>query len=107
MFATHFHELTNLDQQIAHVKNLHVVAHVSKSAEGRAYRREDIALLYRVEPGVSDQSFGIHVAELANFPEDVIKVRKSPQPVFARLTVGCSWRERTLRSSKISKPKEV
>ncbi|KAJ3545219.1 hypothetical protein NMY22_g2523 [Coprinellus aureogranulatus] len=55
MFATHFHELTALDQQIPHVKNLHVVAHVSND---------------------EDQSFGIHVAELAHFPEHVIKLAK-------------------------------
>lgn len=62
-----------LDQQIPHVKNLHVVAHVSKTGEKTQDR--DITLLYKVEPGVCDQSFGIHVAELANFPESVIKVR--------------------------------
>ncbi len=72
MFATHFHELTALDQEIKHVKNLHVVAHVSKSDEDG--RDRDITLLYKVEPGVCDQSFGIHVAELANFPESVVKV---------------------------------
>jgi DNA mismatch repair protein MSH2 len=89
LFATHFHELTALDQQIQHVQNLHVVAHVTQTGSNTHDR--DIALLYKVESGecpsmrmififeqilagVSDQSFGIHVAELANFPENVIKV---------------------------------
>jgi DNA mismatch repair protein MSH2 len=71
LFATHFHELTTLSQQVSHVKNLHVVAHVS---EGSTTKDRDITLLYKVEPGVCDQSFGIHVAQLCNFPESVVKV---------------------------------
>ncbi|KZP28118.1 DNA mismatch repair protein [Athelia psychrophila] len=74
LFATHFHELTALDQELSHVTNLHVVAHVSDAAEVGQDR--DITLLYKVEPGVSDQSFGIHVAKLANFPENVVKLAK-------------------------------
>lgn len=49
LFATHFHELTALDQQIPHVKNLHVVAHVAASDVSEGDR--DITLLYKVEPG--------------------------------------------------------
>ncbi|KAF5390577.1 hypothetical protein D9757_002738 [Collybiopsis confluens] len=75
LFATHFHELTALDQQLSHVKNLHVVAHVGEK-KGEEEKRE-ITLLYKVEPGISDQSFGIHVAELANFPESVVKLAKA------------------------------
>ncbi|GLB39260.1 putative component of the post-replicative DNA mismatch repair system (MMR) [Lyophyllum shimeji] len=74
LFATHFHELTALDQRIPHVKNLHVVAHVTST--GKKTQDRDITLLYKVEPGISDQSFGIHVAELANFPENVVKLAK-------------------------------
>ncbi|KAK0203192.1 muts domain V-domain-containing protein [Desarmillaria ectypa] len=74
LFATHFHELTALDQQIPHVKNLHVVAHVADTPDEN--QRRDITLLYKVEPGISDQSFGIHVAELANFPESVVKLAR-------------------------------
>lgn len=51
LFATHFHELTALDQQIQHVKNLHVVAHVTSSDASSQDR--DITLLYKVEPGES------------------------------------------------------
>ncbi|KAH7916001.1 DNA mismatch repair protein [Hygrophoropsis aurantiaca] len=75
LFATHFHELTALDQEIPHVKNLHVVAHVSQEDQSAPQDR-DITLLYKVQPGVSDQSFGIHVAKLANFPENVVKLAK-------------------------------
>ncbi|KAG7086447.1 hypothetical protein E1B28_002400 [Marasmius oreades] len=74
LFATHFHELTALDQQIPHVKNLHVVAHVGEKTS--ADEKQDITLLYKVEPGICDQSFGIHVAEMAKFPEAVIKLAR-------------------------------
>ncbi|KAJ7255181.1 muts domain V-domain-containing protein [Mycena rebaudengoi] len=73
LFATHFHELTALDQQLPHVTNLHVVAHVDDAQDGG---EQQITLLYKVEPGISDQSFGIHVAQLANFPENVVKLAR-------------------------------
>ena len=50
LFATHFHELTALDQELSHVQNLHVVAHVSDSSE--TSKERDITLLYNVEPGM-------------------------------------------------------
>ncbi|KAG8802715.1 MutS-like protein [Serendipita sp. 398] len=73
LFATHFHELTTMSQQIPHVKNAHVVAHVT---EGQNSKDKQITLLYKVEEGASDQSFGIHVAQLCNFPESVVKHAK-------------------------------
>ncbi|KAH9458926.1 hypothetical protein Pst134EA_019080 [Puccinia striiformis f. sp. tritici] len=76
LFATHFHELTALDKQVEHVKNYHVVAHVEKQSSTSGKISNEITLLYKVEPGFSDQSFGIHVAEMANFPEDVLKLAR-------------------------------
>ena len=72
LFATHFHELSQLEKSIPTVKNLHVVAHVEDKPD--SITGKDVVLLYKVEPGPSDQSYGIHVAELAHFPEEVIKV---------------------------------
>jgi DNA mismatch repair protein MSH2 len=83
LFATHFHELTALVNDHPQVTNLHVVAHISDAPtptadpEGPAAPpRRDVTLLYKVAPGVCDQSFGIHVAELVRFPEKVVNMAK-------------------------------
>ncbi|KAF2402487.1 DNA mismatch repair protein [Trichodelitschia bisporula] len=71
LFATHFHELTALADSHPQVSNLHVVAHI----DGQGDKRE-VTLLYKVAPGICDQSFGIHVAELVRFPEKVVAMAK-------------------------------
>ena len=73
MFATHFHELTALIEEYPQVQNLHVVAHIGETG---ARDRREVTLLYKVEEGVCDQSFGIHVAELVRFPTKVVNMAK-------------------------------
>jgi DNA mismatch repair protein MSH2 len=73
LFATHFHELTVLEEKYNGVKNYHVQAMLSDpaSTEGK-----QLTLLYKLMSGCCDQSFGIHVAELAAFPNSVIQMAK-------------------------------
>ncbi|KAK4094275.1 hypothetical protein Purlil1_1766 [Purpureocillium lilacinum] len=77
MFATHFHELTALADQYPQVRNLHVTAHIGGTgSDASANAKREVTLLYKVEPGICDQSFGIHVAELVRFPDKVVRMAK-------------------------------
>jgi DNA mismatch repair protein MutS len=64
LFATHYHELTELAEQLEGVRNLRVTV---KEAGDR------IIFLRRVEPGKADRSYGIEVARLAGLPITVIE----------------------------------
>jgi DNA mismatch repair protein MutS len=63
LFATHYHELTELAGRLSGVKNYHVS--VKESTGG-------IVFLRKVEPGAADRSYGIEVAKLAGLPNEVI-----------------------------------
>jgi len=63
LFATHYHELTDLADAIPGVVNAHVTAREWK---------DDIIFLHKILPGRSDRSYGIQVARLAGLPASVI-----------------------------------
>ncbi|MES2123480.1 MAG: DNA mismatch repair protein MutS [Gemmatimonadota bacterium] len=63
MFATHYHELMQLPEKLAHARNLNVA--VRESTQG-------IVFLHRLEAGGTDRSYGIHVAQLAGLPGSVV-----------------------------------
>ena len=64
MFSTHYHELTVLEKDLKHLKNIHVSA---LEKDGK------ITFLHKVKNGAVDKSYGIHVASLAHLPESLIK----------------------------------
>ena len=64
LFATHYHELTELELTMERIKNYHVSVKEWK---------EDVIFLRKIVPGPSDQSYGIHVARLAGIPKSVIE----------------------------------
>jgi len=63
LFATHYHELTELAEAHVEVSNYHVAAKEWK---------DDIIFLHKIQPGRSDRSYGIHVARLAGLPAPTI-----------------------------------
>ena len=63
LFATHYHELTELALTFPRIKNYHVAV---KEWKG------DVIFLRKIVPGPSDQSYGIHVAKLAGIPTEVV-----------------------------------
>jgi DNA mismatch repair protein MutS len=64
LFATHYHELTELADLLSAVKNVHVSVKETPN---------EIVFLRRVEPGSADKSYGIEVARLAGLPRSVIE----------------------------------
>jgi DNA mismatch repair protein MutS len=63
LFATHYHELTDLADGVPGVVNAHVAVQEWK---------DDIVFLHKIRPGRSDRSYGIHVARLAGLPAPVV-----------------------------------
>ncbi|MFN2134251.1 MAG: DNA mismatch repair protein MutS [Anaerolineae bacterium] len=63
LFATHYHELTDLSEVLPHVHNYNVAV----AEEG-----DRVVFLHHIVPGGADKSYGIHVAQLAGMPRPVI-----------------------------------
>ena len=63
LFSTHYHELTDLDKKLKHLKNVHVSAYEENG---------NITFLHKIKDGSIDKSYGIHVAALASLPDSVI-----------------------------------
>ncbi|MCD7033691.1 DNA mismatch repair protein MutS [Metabacillus sp. GX 13764] len=76
LFSTHYHELTVLEEQLARLKNVHVRA-VEKDGK--------VVFLHKIADGAADKSYGIHVAELAELPAELIK---RAQEILAALESG-------------------
>lgn len=64
LFATHYHELTKLEERIEGVKNYSIAV---------KEKGEDIIFLRKIVKGGTDESYGIHVARLAGVPKEVLK----------------------------------
>lgn len=63
LFSTHYHELTVLEDELPHLKNIHVSA---------IEQNGHVVFLHKIKEGAADKSYGIHVAKLAELPQSLI-----------------------------------
>ncbi len=92
LFATHYHELTELANAFAGVFNLHVSVRQSG---------EKLIFLRRVEPGNADRSYGIEVARLAGLPQSVIERANEILAIHERSETAVSAELSPLPTSRI------
>ncbi|MBT2637036.1 DNA mismatch repair protein MutS [Bacillus sp. ISL-39] len=64
LFSTHYHEMTSLENELNKLKNVHVSA-VEQNGK--------VVFLHKIREGAADKSYGIHVAQLAELPADLIE----------------------------------
>jgi len=89
LFATHYHELTDLAQRIKGVRNLNVAV--------REWE-DQVVFLHRIVEGGTDRSYGIHVARLAGVPKEVLERARQLLSELAVQHVGSSKISRSMRA---------
>ncbi len=92
LFATHYHELTVLEDKMKGVKNYNIAA---------IKHGDDITFLRRIIPGAADESYGVEVAKLAGLPDSVIERAKK---ILKKLESGTP--SRSVKPKKQDKPVE-
>jgi DNA mismatch repair protein MutS len=95
LFATHYHELTDLAADLPGVGNLHVSAREWK---------DSVVFLRKIEPGGSDRSFGIQVARLAGLPASVVVRAQEILANLERTEFDREGRPRLAHSQDTSRP---
>ncbi|PZX07784.1 DNA mismatch repair protein MutS [Psychrobacillus insolitus] len=89
LFSTHYHELTDLEQTLSKLRNVHVSA---TEKDGK------VVFLHKLKSGPADKSYGIHVAQLAQLPEELIKRAREILETFE---------EKDKKVSEVSQVKEA
>jgi len=97
LFATHYHELTELAELFTNVKNCNVAV--------REWM-DEVVFLHKILPGGTDKSYGIHVAKLAGVPKPVLERSKEIldelESTFQKEATGSLSKHKTKESDKDS-----
>ena len=94
MFATHYHELTDLEKSLSGVRNLNVAV--------REWQ-DEVVFLHKIVEGAADKSYGIHVARLAGVPREVIKRSKEILAQLEEEHLDAEGRAKIARPAKAAK----
>jgi DNA mismatch repair protein MutS len=94
LFATHYHELTDLAKSLSGVKNLNVAV--------REWQ-DEVVFLHKIVDGAADKSYGIHVARLAGVPREVIERSKEILAQLEEEHLDASGRAKIARPVKQAK----
>jgi DNA mismatch repair protein MutS len=94
LFATHYHELTDLEKSLSRVKNLNVAV--------REWE-DQVVFLHKIVAGAADKSYGIHVARLAGVPRPVIERSKEILAQLEDEHLDADGRAKIARRSKSAK----
>ncbi|MFE8699165.1 DNA mismatch repair protein MutS [Cytobacillus sp. FJAT-54145] len=94
LFSTHYHELTVLEEQLDNLKNIHVSA-IEQNGK--------VVFLHKIKDGAADKSYGIHVAQLAELPEELIT---RANEILQTLEQKDGSKEKTLKKPVLSKVEE-
>lgn len=89
LFATHYHELLELEKLLPRVKNYNVAVRESK---------DEVTFLYKIVPGGTNRSYGIYVGKLAGLPPTVVS---RAQHVLSKLTAGEQLFEKEIGKSRV------
>jgi DNA mismatch repair protein MutS len=90
LFATHYHELTELAEILPHVRNYNVAV----TEEG-----DKVIFQHKIVPGSADRSYGIHVAQLAGVPRAVIN---RATEILSELEDHYDWQEKRRRVGEVA-----
>jgi DNA mismatch repair protein MutS len=92
LFATHYHELTQLDETLERLRNYNALVQEE---------RGEVIFLHQIAPGAADRSYGIHVAELAGVPKEVLhRARQVLQQLEQQHAASSEVARQTRRSRK-------
>lgn len=94
LFATHYHELTDLAKSLPGVKNLNVAV--------REWQ-DEVIFLHKIVEGAADKSYGIHVARLAGVPREVIERSKAILAQLEEEHLDAEGRAKIARPAKTGK----